>query len=1238
MKPVYKTCLRLVWLVALFGTHQAFAQKLYPLFQSAFYPDNLTEFQSSGAITQDTSGLVYVGFTYGVVEFDGRQKSLVSIESPVLAMNVHRPSNRVAVACQGHFGLLQRQPDGQQAYINLTSRLPSVPKLNEADASIEVIGQSVFFFYNTHVYRYDFGRDTVFAYSVGAADMPSLGMVRIGDRLYVNHPQKGFSTFVDGVLKPASKDSSLKFRRISFAIPYDKNRVLIGTGDGELFLSDGSTHQPFGAEASMFIKATQDNYGIIDAAVNASHVILATSQSGVFFLNRTSGKIETILNVRYGLPENDVNAMFLDRDGRLWFAHNERFSWAYVGLPLNRYEKGLSGNINGIIFTDNVYIATDNGVYYSVRYNNDEVSEQMLMGIINQFKNRPTTMPAQQFDPLQEIQKITQETQNSIDFSSSQNILNTAEDASRPEEKTGGIKGLFKSRKSKEEERRLAEERRKAEERRQQELLAAQQQAEQAAKAIAAEAARKSMEEVQRIQREAEIMRQREYAAQQRLASIYAEVKARRDEVVKNQDYERVIGVPEEKFNALANFQGRLLAGSVNGLYEIAGSRANKVQNAPVKLLAVSHRHANRVYAVMPQNHIGVFVWNGLIWDFKMLDTPGDFVNSIAEDEQGRVWIGTSHGARMLVGLENLEASPKASRHFPNPDSLANRSVTVLQAQERVIFVQDQGTYVFDGKKFDRHKELSSLIRPNMKVILSKGKDNFWMAVGRRLYKLNLNPKAMTVAIVDSTQVFQLSERLSAVYVDQNNTIWTGSQNMLLSYSPLPQTPRKLNENFVTVLRSVKIVENQDGKIIKRPVSDIASLLELPYQSGYSLEFEFTAASFDNPSRLKYEYKIGEKDQWKELDVNKLNLEFGWGKHKFQVRAIDAFGNVSAPADFTFHIDAPLWAKWYFWVLVVLVVAAAVYKFVQVRQRQLVKRQEELEREVEKATQEIREKNSELEAFNVQLKEQSIMLQDQNDKLEQSNIEINKQRDISEKLLLNILPQQTAEELKQTGRAVARKYQTVSVLFSDLKGFTKVTENMSPEQLVVELDSCFLAFDEIVDKYHLEKIKTMGDGYMCAGGIPTRNSTNPVDAVLAALEMQRIMNGLAADKKKKGLDCWEVRIGIHTGELVAGVVGKKKFAYDIWGDTVNLASRMESSGEPGRVNISESTYHAIKDFFACTYRGKIPAKNKGDIAMYFVDGIKPELSVNGKGIEPNEAFFKKLKQLEATGFKVLTPQ
>ena len=219
---------------------------------------------------------------------------------------------------------------------------------------------------------------------------------------------------------------------------------------------------------------------------------------------------------------------------------------------------------------------------------------------------------------------------------------------------------------------------------------------------------------------------------------------------------------------------------------------------------------------------------------------------------------------------------------------------------------------------------------------------------------------------------------------------------------------------------------------------------------------------------------------------------------------------------------------------------------------------------------------------------------------QKDNAIIAKEKQRSDDLLLNILPEEVASELKEKGSAIARHFPEVTVLFTDFKGFTKLAEKMTPQQLVAELDTCFRGFDAIIQKYNLEKIKTIGDAYMAVAGLPKPNQDHAYLMVKAGIE---IRDFIVARKEKMGELAFDVRVGVHSGDVVAGIVGFKKFAYDIWGDTVNTASRMESSGEPGQVNISGTTYELVKSKFACTYRGKLAAKNKGEMDMYFVEHI-----------------------------------
>lgn len=214
---------------------------------------------------------------------------------------------------------------------------------------------------------------------------------------------------------------------------------------------------------------------------------------------------------------------------------------------------------------------------------------------------------------------------------------------------------------------------------------------------------------------------------------------------------------------------------------------------------------------------------------------------------------------------------------------------------------------------------------------------------------------------------------------------------------------------------------------------------------------------------------------------------------------------------------------------------------------------------------------------------------------------VNKAKKQSDELLLNILPYDVAEELKAKGKAEAKLFEEVSVLFTDFKGFTEISQNLSATELVAEINECFTEFDRIMKRHHIEKIKTIGDSYMAVSGLPISNNDHAINAVNAAREILLFINNLNKEKEKRNKAKFEIRIGIHCGPVVAGIVGLNKFSYDIWGDTVNTASRMEQSAEVGKINISKNLYELVKSNYQCNYRGKISVKGKGEIEMYYIE-------------------------------------
>lgn len=257
---------------------------------------------------------------------------------------------------------------------------------------------------------------------------------------------------------------------------------------------------------------------------------------------------------------------------------------------------------------------------------------------------------------------------------------------------------------------------------------------------------------------------------------------------------------------------------------------------------------------------------------------------------------------------------------------------------------------------------------------------------------------------------------------------------------------------------------------------------------------------------------------------------------------------------------------------------------------------------------------------------QAKELEIQSSNLEQQKNQLEVEKNKTDDLLQNILPYEIAEQLKNKGEVRAKKYRMVSIMFTDFKDFTKISSELEPEVIIKELGVYFRKFDDITENHFIEKIKTIGDAYMCVGGLPLRNKSNPIDVVVAALEIQKFMKNYNESRRAKGMTVWELRVGIHTGKVVAGVIGSKKFAYDIWGDAVNTASRLETASDAGKVNISGVTYEYIKEYFNCTYRGKIPAKNKGDIDMYYVEGLKNKYCEGDDYYTPNEKFMEKLAE------------
>jgi class 3 adenylate cyclase/DNA-binding response OmpR family regulator len=260
--------------------------------------------------------------------------------------------------------------------------------------------------------------------------------------------------------------------------------------------------------------------------------------------------------------------------------------------------------------------------------------------------------------------------------------------------------------------------------------------------------------------------------------------------------------------------------------------------------------------------------------------------------------------------------------------------------------------------------------------------------------------------------------------------------------------------------------------------------------------------------------------------------------------------------------------------------------------------------------------------------QQNTKLEEMHSQLQTASQQLGESLQKTQDLLYRVFPRQIADELANAGQSQPRHFDAVTVLFTDFVGFTRVAETMAPQQLIDGLEEYFRRFDALTATCHMEKLKTIGDAYVAAGGVPTANTTHALDAALLSLAIRECVKETSLELAGSGMPSFAIRIGLHTGPLVAGVIGEQRFTYDLWGDTVNTASRMESGGEAGRINISDATFRLVEPFFECSPRGSIAVKNRTAVEMYFLERLRPEYSADPAGLTPNERFQQAREQLQ----------
>ena len=611
-----------------------------------------------------------------------------------------------------------------------------------------------------------------------------------------------------------------------------------------------------------------------------------------------------------------------------------------------------------------------------------------------------------------------------------------------------------------------------------------------------------------------------------------------------------------------------------------------------------------------------------VLYDFKenksqvFEHNPEDKLNSISsgvcrllfKDKKGRFWFSSSDG-----GLSYLD---EASEKLIIKPYRFNNKLIEKKIEPFTSCVLGEGSVFWLGSSGSGLIKLN-VINGDIKIINKKsGLPNnviygvledqngfLWLSTNKGLCKYSINSELVkTYKDIDGLMSNEFNQ--GAFMKSSEGEMFFGGIYGYNYFSPTRLRTKKSNVKVVfsdLFVESKKVKPMKEGSILKLPLSQ-TKRIELSYkQNSFSIYFQ--PSDLSSIDLLKYKYVLeGNSNQEEEIG-NDGNIRFNSlssGVYTLKVYAKIGDGEWSKePATLEIIIKAPFWQKMWFWFFVSLITGYGIFLYVKQKIDSGKKEQIKLEKKIQERTKEISAQKGKIE------KQQELL---------------KKEKKKSEDLLLNLLPESTVKELMAKGKASAKAYKSVTVMFTDVVGFTKISENMPPSRLVSKLDVMFRKFDEIIVANNLEKIKTIGDAYMCAAGVPEISSTNPMDACIAALQIQDYMAKVKYEAIANHEDFWEIRLGINTGTVTAGVIGSERLAYDVWGSTVNQAQRMEMLGEPGKVCVSGNTFKHIEPYFDCEYKGKVPTKSRGLVDMYIVKRIKLELSVNNKGLVPNEKF------------------